>query len=32
MAIFLLAGWSSSVAREAQNLEVVDSNPAPATE
>jgi hypothetical protein len=28
--IFLFAGWSSSVAREAHNLEVVGSNPAPA--
>ena len=26
------AGWSSPVAREAHNLEVVGSNPAPATE
>ncbi len=26
------AGWSSQVAREAHNLEVVGSNPAPATE
>lgn len=26
-----LAGWSSPVAREAHNLEVVGSNPAPAT-
>jgi hypothetical protein len=25
------AGWSSLVAREAHNLEVVGSNPAPAT-
>ena len=25
------AGWSSPVAREAHNLEVVGSNPAPAT-
>ncbi len=25
------AGWSSQVAREAHNLEVVGSNPAPAT-
>jgi hypothetical protein len=29
-AIIGLAGWSSSVAREAHNLEVVGSNPAPA--
>ncbi len=27
----LVAGWSSPVAREAHNLEVVGSNPAPAT-
>ena len=27
-----VAGWSSLVAREAHNLEVVGSNPAPATE
>ena len=27
----LTAGWSSPVAREAHNLEVVGSNPAPAT-
>ena len=27
----LNAGWSSPVAREAHNLEVVGSNPAPAT-
>ena len=26
------AGWSSLVAREAHNLEVVGSNPAPATD
>ena len=26
-----VAGWSSLVAREAHNLEVVGSNPAPAT-
>ena len=26
------AGWSSPVAREAHNLEVVGSNPAPATQ
>ena len=30
--IICLAGWSSPVAREAHNLEVVGSNPAPATE
>ena len=29
--IFCPAGWSSLVAREAHNLEVVGSNPAPAT-
>ena len=28
---FHVAGWSSPVAREAHNLEVVGSNPAPAT-
>src|SRR5690242_2673438 len=28
---FNIAGWSSPVAREAHNLEVVGSNPAPAT-
>ena len=28
---YLGAGWSSPVAREAHNLEVVGSNPAPAT-
>ena len=28
---FTVAGWSSLVAREAHNLEVVGSNPAPAT-
>ena len=27
----LVAGWSSLVAREAHNLEVAGSNPAPAT-
>jgi hypothetical protein len=27
-----LAGWSSSVARQAHNLEVVGSNPTPATD
>ena len=30
-AIICVAGWSSPVAREAHNLEVVGSNPAPAT-
>ena len=29
---YTVAGWSSLVAREAHNLEVVGSNPAPATE
>ena len=28
---YIGAGWSSPVAREAHNLEVVGSNPAPAT-
>ena len=28
---YIAAGWSSPVAREAHNLEVVGSNPAPAT-
>ncbi len=28
---YTVAGWSSLVAREAHNLEVVGSNPAPAT-
>ena len=28
---FILAGWSSLVARQAHNLKVVGSNPAPAT-
>ncbi len=27
----IVAGWSSSVARQAHNLKVVGSNPAPAT-
>ncbi len=27
----LIAGWSSPVARQAHNLKVVGSNPAPAT-
>jgi hypothetical protein len=31
VATIYLAGWSSPVAREAHNLEVVGSNPAPAT-
>ena len=31
MSFFYTAGWSSPVAREAHNLEVVGSNPAPAT-
>ena len=31
MGTFNDAGWSSPVAREAHNLEVVGSNPAPAT-
>ena len=31
IGIFCPAGWSSLVAREAHNLEVVGSNPAPAT-
>jgi hypothetical protein len=31
MTIICPAGWSSPVAREAHNLEVVGSNPAPAT-
>ncbi len=31
MTTIYLAGWSSPVAREAHNLEVVGSNPAPAT-
>jgi hypothetical protein len=30
ISIISLAGWSSPVAREAHNLEVVGSNPAPA--
>ena len=29
---YIAAGWSSPVAREAHNLEVVGSNPAPATQ
>src|SRR5580700_5749946 len=31
MVVFLDAGWSSLVARQAHNLKVVGSNPAPAT-
>jgi hypothetical protein len=31
MTTIYFAGWSSPVAREAHNLEVVGSNPAPAT-
>ena len=31
MSTIYLAGWSSPVAREAHNLEVAGSNPAPAT-
>ena len=29
--MYLIAGWSSPVARQAHNLKVVGSNPAPAT-
>jgi hypothetical protein len=29
--LFIIAGWSSLVARQAHNLKVVGSNPAPAT-
>jgi len=31
LSIFLIAGWSSPVARQAHNLKVVSSNLAPAT-
>src|SRR5260221_88662 len=31
IAITLIAGWSSLVARQAHNLKVAGSNPAPAT-
>ncbi len=29
--IFIIAGWSSLVARQAHNLKVLGSNPSPAT-
>ena len=31
MLLFLVAGWSSPVARQAHNLKAAGSNPAPAT-
>ena len=31
VGFLLIAGWSSPVARQAHNLKVVGSNPAPAT-
>ncbi|BCE05371.1 hypothetical protein RSC2_03380 [Bacillus paralicheniformis] len=30
-AVYIIAGWSSSVARRAHNPKVAGSNPAPAT-